>query len=192
MKLTNVTFRISGLTPLMINKFRDDDQMAATAGSRGSSAARERLSPEEEAESRLYIDEEGDCIMPQPNILASVIQGGSYFKIGQRKITTTRQSLIPAAVAFLEPYYPIETEGGWSVDSRPVRIPATGGRILRHRPIFWDWSIDLEAQLDVDEIRPDLFREIIDAAGSKSGIGDFRPSTRGPFGRYRVDTWAVE
>jgi hypothetical protein len=84
---------------------------------------------------------------------------------------------------------PIEHVEPWTVDIRPVRIPATGGRILRYRPLFNDWSLSFHVNLDTGEVGPKLFRQIIDAAGSKVGLGDFRPATRGPYGRFVVTTW---
>ncbi len=34
-----------------------------------------------------------------------------------------------------------------------------------------------------------LFREIVDAAGKKIGLGDFRPDRKGPFGKFVVIHW---
>lgn len=62
---------------------------------------------------------------------------------------------------------------------------------LRHRPMFDDWRLTFTAELDEKEIGVKLFRSIVDAAGNKVGIGDYRPSTRGPFGRFKVVEWAV-
>jgi hypothetical protein len=33
---------------------------------------------------------------------------------------------------------------------------------------------------------------MIDAAGKRIGLGDFRPSCKGPFGKFVVIHWAVE
>jgi hypothetical protein len=34
-----------------------------------------------------------------------------------------------------------------------------------------------------------LLREIVDAAGKRIGLGDFRPACKGPFGRFCVVNW---
>jgi hypothetical protein len=34
-----------------------------------------------------------------------------------------------------------------------------------------------------------LVRELLDIGGKRVGIGDFRPSRRGPFGRFKVVSW---
>ena len=88
-----------------------------------------------------------------------------------------------------EAFIHLQSEGGWKVDTRPVRIPATGGRILRHRACFDDWSLQISVTLDEAIITVRLFRELVDIAGSHIGLGDFRPDTKGPFGRFVVTLW---
>ena len=34
-----------------------------------------------------------------------------------------------------------------------------------------------------------LMREILDAAGKRIGLGDFRPARKGPFGKFTVTHW---
>jgi len=189
----DIQITIAGTTPLLCNKFTDAAQMAASAGSR-SSIANDHVPPLGQAEARLYRaeDAEGTLIIPQPNISRCIIDAGSFFKTGRTKITTQKSSLLAAAV-FISPIaIPIVSESGWKVDTRPVRIPATGGRILCHRPCFDDWRLDFTAMLDEEMISPRLFREIVDAAGKRVGLGDFRPGTKGPFGRFVVTSWAEE
>jgi hypothetical protein len=81
---------------------------------------------------------------------------------------------------------PIEHKEPWSVDTRAVRIPSTGGRILCHRPSFNDWRLSFTLSVDTDLISAKLVREIVDAAGKRIGLGDFRPSCKGPFGKFVV------
>lgn len=37
-----------------------------------------------------------------------------------------------------------------------------------------------------------LFREIVDAAGKRIGLGDFRPACKGPFGKFVVTSWVIQ
>lgn len=176
----------------MLCRFSDEAQLAATEGSRTSAAACERLAPQEQAEAYLYKDEAGTPVIPQPMLLACIVGGGSYHKAGRSKITTQKRSLIYAAVMIEAATIPIESKGGWHIDTRPVRIPATGGRILCHRPVFHDWQLHFEVELDETIISEKLFRMICDDAGSKEGLGAYRPGCKGPFGRWRIDKWQVQ
>lgn len=190
--MRNIEIEITGITPLLMHAFTDAAQITASEGTRIASAAQDRGTAKEQAEAHLYVSADGETIIiPQPNIFSCIIAGGKFFKAGKSKITTLRTSLIPAAVFFDDSEYPL-VHNGWSVDTRAVRMPASGGRIQRHRPIFETWSLTFSVNLDTSEISEKLLREIVDAAGSKIGLGDFRPETKGPFGRFKVTRWSSE
>ena len=106
-------------------------------------------------------------------------------------MTTQQTSLVPAYLNVNGTYFPLVHKEPWVVDTRPVRIPATGGRILEHRPLFNDWqtSFEIEAYAGIDD---NLIRNLVDAAGLRIGLGDMRPEKKGPFGRFKVVSWACE
>jgi hypothetical protein len=52
--------------------------------------------------------------------------------------------------------------------------------------------VEFEVGLDTVILAPKLLREIVDAAGSRIGLGDFRPATKGPFGRFVVTSWVED
>ena len=86
----------------------------------------------------------------------------------------------------------------FEVDSRPVTIPSTRGRIMRHRPRFDNWSAKFELLVNDDLLAVEMAHQLLTEAGMTMGIGDFRPQKRGPFGTFRVtrfeeyDTGVVE
>jgi hypothetical protein len=199
--MKNIEIQVTGLTPLLMNAFKGDDNN----GSSKSSAAKDYGTPLQQAQEKLYIGTDGETlVIPQPNIFSCIIEGGKFFKNGKSKVTTMKTSLIPSCVFFHDIEYPLEYNGVvgvwttalpdpscWSVDSRPIRNPSTGGRIMRHRPIIHDWRFTFAVTLDTDEMAVSLFRDIVDAAGSKIGLGDFRPGCKGSFGRWKVTSWVV-
>lgn len=189
LKIISIT--IQGKTPLLCNRFTDEAQMSATSGTRASIATASKK-PKDAAAEKLYQDDNGVLGIPQPNLFRCIIDAGKFFKVGRNKVTTTKSSLIPACVAVSPIFIPLIHEQPWTVDSRPVRIPATGGRIIAHRPKFDDWGLTFEAELDEDTMTEDLFRDIVDAAGSKIGLGDFRPDNKGPFGKFLVTNWTPQ
>lgn len=180
--------RIEGVTPLLVNRFTDKAAQAATSGT-ATSTVGDRGTPLEQAEDALYKDENGKIIMPQPNLFRSIVDAGKFFKAGKSKVTTIKSSLLPACVSINAVSFPLIHKQDWKVDTRPVRIPATGGRILRHRPCFDDWAIEFELELDETIIAAKLLRDIIDAAGGRIGLCDFRPDCKGPFGKFKVTLW---
>ena len=142
----------------------------------------------EQAEARLYKSASGEIIIPQPNVLRCIIDAGAFFKAGRTKVTTQKSSLIPACLSVQGIELPLRASQ-WRVDERPVRIPATGGRILCYRPIFDEWSVTFTVDLDTSEMTPKLLREILDKSGKAIGLGDFRPACKGPYGRFVVTRW---
>jgi len=187
MKLIDIDISIAGVTPLLLNKFTDE--AAAKATSRTTAAITgDNGTPMEQAESKLY-RHEGKIIMPQPNLFKCIMEGGRFFKAGRSKITTQKSSLIPACVSMNAAFYTLQSKEGWSVDSRPVRNPSTGGRFLCYRPVFHDWAIDFDMELDASLIDEKLLREIVDCSGKRIGLCDFRPDCKGPFGKFVVTKW---
>lgn len=180
---------IQGTTPLICNRFTDEAAMSASSGNR-MAAVGDKGTPKEQAEKRLYISAvSGKPMIPQPNLFRCIIDGGTFFKAGKSKVTTQKSSLIPACVEIHGIELPLESKEGWAVDTRAVRIPSTGGRILCHRPSFNDWRISFVMEVDTSMITAKLAREIVDAAGKRIGLGDFRPSCKGPFGKFVVVSW---
>ena len=186
-----IAISIEGRTPLLMHAFTDEAAQAATAGTRTTS--KDNGTPQEQADRVIYRSEQdGKIIIPQPNLFRCILDAGKFHKVGRSKVTTQKSSLIPAALMLNEVEYPLKHQQPWRVDTRAVRIPATGGRILRHRACFDDWQVDFEAELDTDVIPEKLFRLIVNDAGSKIGLGDFRPDTKGPYGKFDVVHWKAK
>lgn len=184
-----ISVTLEGVTPLLCNAFTDSAQLNATNG-QGTVARDKNATPREIAEAKLYRDPEGAVVIPQPNILRCFIDAGKYFQYsGKSKITTIKSSIIPAVLEVDGVYIPLLHKDPWTVDSRPVRIPATGGRILAHRPCFNDWRLELDMKLDTTGLDEGTMRSVIDKAGSAIGLGDFRPDCKGPFGKFKVVKW---
>jgi hypothetical protein len=186
-----LNIRIDGTTPLIMNRFHDQAAMASTNGNRGSSAAADRGTPTETCEKKLYIGLKGDLMIPQPNLLRCIIDGGRFHKVGRAQLTTKDSSQLYACVDIVGAEIPMINQNPWRVDTRAVVIPSTKGRILTHRPIFDDWALEFTVVLDTEILGPKLFRSIVDDAGKRIGLGDFRPARKGPYGRFVVTKWEV-
>ena len=190
-KEKHIKITVEGKTPLLCNRFTDAAQMEASAASR-SSIVNDAKTPKECAQDSLYFDEEGKIGIPGPNVFRCLIDAGKYFRLGKSKLTTLQSSLVPGAVDFDTLFCEIDSEDGWQIDTRPVRIPSTGGRVLKHRASFHDWKLSFEVELDTAIITLSMFRDLVDAAGKRVGLADFRPDKKGIFGKFRVVSWEVE
>lgn len=188
--LVDVT--IQGQAPLLCNRFTDEAQEKASNGSGSAMMAGSNGTPREQAEAKLYLNAGGQPVIPQPNLLRCIIDAGKFFKAGKSKVTTQKSSLIPSCVGLNGFEFPIRHRQPWSVDTRPIRNPATGGRRLAHRPRFDDWELDFTMEIDTKDMSERLVREIVDKAGKAIGLGDFRIDCKGPFGKFVVIKWQVQ
>ena len=178
-----IQIEISGVTSLLMNKF-DIEQHGLKQD--------KNLTPRESAQKKCYQDEQERLYYPTTNIYAAIIEAGKFHKEGKNKVTTARGSLIPAGVMIEGEITYFKRPATWEVDSRGVVVPSTGGRIVCHRPRLDDWCLDFTVRLDLKMFSPKTLRALIDDAGSKVGLGDFRPARKGIFGRFVVTEWREE
>lgn len=186
---------ISGITPLLMNRFHEANEVAVSGGTTTTYRG-DKGTPREQALPKRYADEEGRLYIPGPNIFAAMVAAGGFHKAGKSKLTTMRTSLIPAGIMVEDLVCPLHNADGepisdWEIDSRSVVIPSTGGRIMCHRPRVDSWFCTFTVEIDTTMFSPNLVRAVIDDAGKKIGLGDYRPARKGPFGRFVVTNWEV-
>lgn len=185
-----INVQISGITPLLMNRFTEENEIKVSSGV-SKVAVGDKGTPREQAQKKAYADSDGNLYIPGPNIFACLIQAGKYHKNGKSKVTTTKNSLVPAGMAVSEIVCGLDTKE-FEVDSRSVVIPATGGRIMAHRPRLDEWKLSFTLEVDEEMFSPEFVRLLVDDAGRKVGLGDFRPDRKGPFGKFVVSGWQVE
>ena len=185
--MKTIEVHIEGISPLLIHRFGEDAE--------GAGATRPTLvraeDPREVARKNAYIANDGTFYFSAFAIPNAMGSAGSNHKLrGGRK---TLRFVVPSAVSVTtdtitilrldgKPYRGEEFE----VDSRPISIPSTKGRVLRHRPRWNEWGARFELMIEEGLLPIDMAHRILGEAGVQIGIGDFRPEKRGPFGRFRV------
>jgi hypothetical protein len=184
-----IAVTIEGISPLLMNRFTEQNEVQVSGGTAVTFKG-DRGTPRTQAEPKRYADKDGMLYIPGPNIFAAIIAAGSFHKAGKSKLTTMKSSLIPAGLLVDDLVCPLGTSE-WEVDSRSVVIPSTGGRVMCHRPRVDRWSCTFTLDIDTSMFAPTLVRAIIDDAGKKIGLGDYRPARKGPFGRFVVRQWQV-
>jgi hypothetical protein len=62
--------------------------------------------------------------------------------------------------------------------------------ILRARALLDTWKLKFQVDWEISTLGDDFDRtvlpELLTILGERIGIGDFRPQTKGPFGKFRV------
>jgi len=180
---------VTGITPILMNRFTEQEEVAVSSGLR-SSIKPHAETPRMMAMKKLYADDKGNLFLPGTMIFATIVAAGVYHKLGRRQVTTQKTSLIPAGLCVTDLVCPLGTKH-WEVDSRSVVNPKTGGRIMCHRPRLDEWATTFTMEVDTNMFGEKTVRLLVDDAGSKCGLGDYRPARKGPFGRFVVQSWNV-
>lgn len=188
-----ISVTIRGVTPLLMNRFTaekavKEDGTPVMAGEPGT--------PREQAAPKRYYDDNERLFIPGSSIFACLIAAGKFQKVGKSKLTTMKTSLVPAGLAVEELDCLLHDHDGkpltkWEVDSRSVVVPSTGGRIMCHRPRIDKWDCTYTLDIDSDMFSENIVRKLVDDGGKKIGLCDYRPSRKGPFGRYVVVKWEI-
>ena len=185
--MKTVAVGIRGVTPLLVHRFSEDAEQAK-ASRRMEVKTRD---PREEATKNAYIAKDGTYYFSAFSIPNSMGNAGANHKMrGSRK---TLRFIVPSAVRVTAEAITIlngaAAAKSLEVDSRPVTIPATKGRVMRHRPRFDQWGAKFDLLINDDLLSLEMAHQLLNEAGVSIGIGDFRPEKRGPFGTFRVVSW---
>lgn len=174
--IKTVAVEIAGTSPLLMHRF----PLAPEENMKNQTA-------EVQAEAVCYRDEESnELYLPGMNMWRALISAAAFSK-GKGRASLQK----PAAACLL--VTPERLKLGtkkFVVDSRAVVVPATKGRVVRHRPRLNDWGVTFTVEFDDALMSINDVRRIVDDAGLRCGVGDFRPETKGPFGRFHVVKWS--
>lgn len=177
---------IRGKSPYLMCRFGEAAEFAGPT----SPGKPRHGTPREEAEKVQYVRQNGEYYFSSFSITGALGNAGS-----NHKMKGTRKSLrfvIPSAVRVVDDTITLlDPDTGkpcksWEVDSRSVVIPSTKGRVMRHRPRFDRWGAKFMLEIEDDVIDAETVHQLLNEAGLRVGIGDFRPEKRGPFGRFMV------
>lgn len=146
------------------------------------------------AERRIYRKgdlPDGAIGLPSTMLFAALVNAGrSVDYKGKAKLSTAETSKVPAILSIQEEFLEFDVPEGkkepvWTTDMRRGRL-ATGVAVCLRRPKFANWGFTVTVEYDQSEINEDKVRELFRQAGKFQGLGSFRPSCKGPFGRFAV------
>lgn len=188
--MTVFVAEIEGISGLLMHRWAEMQEVNGDGGTRKMHIS--EVDPRTQAETVAYRHPEGYLYMPGAAIARMLCEaGGSHKARGSRK---SLKFIVPAACLVLEDAIPLLSASGkrltdFEVDSRPIVIPSTKGRIMRHRPRINEWRMQMTIDVDPDLIESSMVLTLLTEGGKRLGIGDYRPEKRGPFGRFQVIRW---
>ena len=191
--------RIEGLSPILMAHPRgmEPEEDPKAKGPQPRNAAKQTLTPDEEAETRVYRDPVGNLYVPVLAIARVLVTAGGLFQDPNYKRGTLAKGM--AAGVYMPDYegFTITRNGEpvseYETDTRRAVNKTTKGAILVSRPkVILPWEVSIECEVDSAFFSPDVVASVLNTAGRKLGILAFRPEKLGPFGRFRVADFGTE
>jgi hypothetical protein len=145
--------------------------------------------PEQEAKAACYYMEDGETLaIPGWNLFRSLVKAAGAFKDGK----TSMSRIVAGGVQVQPDMLSLDTKT-YGIDTRRAVVQRQG--ILRSRPHLKDWTLSFDLLVSEEDVSHKAFptlRAIVEDAGRRMGIGDFRVEKNGPFGRFVVESWVVQ
>ncbi len=175
---------------LLMHKF--SVKATAKMESKVKSSGNDYGTPQDQAEDVSYrLDAEdgqkGQLYLPAEHFLGAITAAGSGLRVvGQGK--KTYKGTFSGNLDVLPDCLVLTTNAGeplfdYKIDSRPVKISATKGRLIRHRPhIPAGWRTNFTIRVEDDNIPLEVVQAALAEAGKSKCVGDFRPR----FGQFRI------
>ncbi len=183
--MKSYTVKIKGLSPYMQHRM-DDTTLAEWEKKRGVIIERPEVSKEDStrAEYHCYRNLEGKCFIPADQIKGALINAGTYMKSKVGVRTKSMKSIVAACFVpepdqILMPDYD-------SIDKRSAVNKNIKARVITIRPKWNNWEVTFNLHIYEETISIETVKEIINYAGFYVGIGSFRPTNNGSFGRFEV------
>jgi len=176
--MKELKIKIHGVAPLLQHQFHGTINETSKRKSGVSN-----LTAEEEAEKAAYKNKNG-YYEPSRHIEGCLIKAAANFRIPGRGRKTYKDLMKSAIIVDPEeiPLTPQEYE----IFSAPVVISRS--RIMRSRPKFNDWELEFKININDDQVKPELVKDILEHGGRNVGLGDWRPK----YGRFEVTKFEVE
>lgn len=181
---------IHGITPFLQHRWTEEAEVETKTRKMHT----QRRDPRVEAEKHCYRRADGTIYFPGAAISRLMREAGGAHK--QKSSRKSMKFLLPAAVLVTQDDISmIDPLNGkpmtdFEVDSRPVVIPSTKGRIMRHRPRFNRWGMEFDIEIDDEMVDTPFIHQLISEGGKGIGLGDYRPERGGPYGRFIIVRWA--
>lgn len=185
-----------GISPLLMNRMSESTLESLRTKVKPPKAAKigNTRTPREEAEEKVYTHG-GAPVIPGENLMSSLIAAGVFVRLdAKRQVSTGKGTMLPGLMSLLTTTIPLLVPdtgkaAPWEADIRQGRNPNGGEAVAICRPRFDAWSLTFRIDVDTKEIGENVIRDLIDKAGRRIGLGDFRPQRKGIFGQFVVEKW---
>lgn len=188
-------FTCKGLTPLMMDRMSPEVLASLYDKSLRPQKGGTVKPMEEVALSKIYRDDDDNIVMPVECFLAALNHGGRFVNFdSKRKFANKDESLVPAVIDITALTFTLKKSDGSPVTEADMIVDTRRGRlkdisktaVCIVRPKFMDWQFEVEFTVDQTETTAEMILAVLEQAGKKAGLGSFRPSCKGNFGKFEI------
>ena len=174
--------KIEGMEPgYMQSRVDPHDLIRAEKKKTGNKSADPR-NIEEETQHKLFLNKEKIPCIPYEHLYSGLINAAKDFRIGGKGAKSYRE--VFASSVKVEPALIPINPPTWETDLR-VANNFKAGRIAVARPKFpGGWTAEFDIIVEDEQITDETVKQVLEHCGSNKGIGSFRPTQGGPFGRF--------
>lgn len=180
---------VKGTTPLMHHKMTEEALFQLMGAKTAKKKAKEIKTPREIAEEHAYKTTDGKYYIPLSYVSGAFQHVASDYK----QTNSQRKSYKAIAGGVFRPLGEaaiLTDDNGTPIEKFEVDIrKATNhraGAVAVCRPRFDQWSTKFRVQINTDLLPEETALQILNDAGTRSGIGSFRVSKSGYFGQFSV------
>ena len=177
--------KIKGLTPYMQHRM-DDVKLDAWEKLRGPIHERDDVAHEDavRAEYHCYRNKDNVCYIPSDQLRGAMINAGTFVKAKVGGRSKSMKTIV--AAMFVPAQEQILIEDYDAIDKRSAVNRNIKARVIVVRPKWTEWQAGFDLNIHENSISKEQVQQILEYAGSYVGIGSFRPTNNGLFGRFEV------
>lgn len=179
-------FRLESVSSILMNN------PASMVAPKAEVGRKKNPTPEEDARASAYVGQDGVLYIPAQNVRAAII--GNKGSASGKRIGKKPAPAIAAASIFVPDGFELlplfnkktgEPITEWGIDTRRCVIQRMA--VMKSRARVDDWATEVVFDIDDSMMTPDMVLTLLKDAGKYPGIMDFRPGTRGTFGRFTAE-----
>ena len=177
--MKEVEVEITGTTPLLMNSPKGMiENMTKKTVNKNTN-----YDPQEQAEKVSYRKKDGELYVPAEAVKGCLVGAASYKKFGRY----TAKPIISGGVMIVPNQIGLGTKD-YEVDLRTVVIQRS--RVVKARPTLEKWKLKFTLMYDETLIADgEMIKPILEEAGKRVGLLDFRPQKNGSFGMFEITQW---
>lgn len=195
MRKFNVKIKANEAFPYYMQHRMDDQKLAEWEKQRGMIIERDDVAKEDQVRAEYHSyrnDDSKQFFIPSAHIKGAMIYGGKFVKSKVGSSTRSMGNIVAAM------FYVISPNGGpreelpltpqeYQIDKRSAVNKNVKARVITVRPKWQDWKTSFTLLIDNDTITEETIRSILEYTGRYVGIGSFRPTNSGEFGRFEIE-----